>query len=318
MIKGLVSIITPCYNGEEFIDRYFNSILNQTYKNIELFFINDGSTDKTEEIALKYKKKFEEQGINFTYIYQENAGQAAAINKALKLFNGEFLTWPDSDDVLYKDSIEKRVKFLNKNTQYALVRNSVSIIKENTGKQVGLYKLRFPEKNIFKKLITGNKMFYSPIAFMVRSDDFIKTNPKREIFVTRFGQNWQLLLPISYKGKCGTIKEVLCEYYVRENSHSRQKTKNIDEALAKVDKHEEILENVLKEMGVYNKYKKLIMTKFLRQKLHIAYLDNNYELGKKYFGKLKKEKAIRIRDIIKLLCLKSKIFKKIVKTIKRK
>ena len=52
MTKPLVSIITPCYNGEAFLKRYFESILNQTYPNLELIFINDGSTDRTEEIAL--------------------------------------------------------------------------------------------------------------------------------------------------------------------------------------------------------------------------------------------------------------------------
>ena len=73
-----VSIITPCFNGEGFVERYLNSILNQTYKNIELIFINDGSTDRTEKVVKSYIIKFEEKGMKLIYIYQENAGQAAA------------------------------------------------------------------------------------------------------------------------------------------------------------------------------------------------------------------------------------------------
>ena len=317
MEAGLVSIITPCYNGEKFVKRYFEAILNQTYKNMELFFINDGSTDRTEKIALKYKEIFEEQGISFTYIYQENAGQAVAINKALKLFNGEFLTWPDSDDLLYRDSIEKRVMFLNKNKQFTLVRNAVNIIDEDTKKQIGKFSLRFPKSHIFKNLITGKKVFYSPISYMVRSIDFIKTNPKREIFVTRYGQNWQMLLPISYKGKCGYIPKPLCEYYVRQNSHSRIKSKDIEDEFYKINKHEEILENVLSEMGIYTKYEKFVKCKFLKQKFVVAYLYNNYGYASKILDELKKEGKANIRDRIKCLSLKNENVKKILERIKK-
>ena len=66
----MVSIIVPCYNGEKFIDRCFKSILNQTYRNVELIIINDGSTDNSEDIILGYKNKFEQLGIKFKYIYK--------------------------------------------------------------------------------------------------------------------------------------------------------------------------------------------------------------------------------------------------------
>ena len=54
-----VSIVTPCYNGEKYLERFLKSILNQSYGNIELIFINDGSTDQTEEIIKKYKEEFD-------------------------------------------------------------------------------------------------------------------------------------------------------------------------------------------------------------------------------------------------------------------
>src|SRR5690554_883131 len=107
-----VSIITPCYNGERFVSRYLDTIVNQSYKNIEFIFVNDGSTDQTEAIVMSYKPKLIEAGIEFIYVYQDNAGQAVALNQGLKLFTGDYLTWPDSDDILSVDSIEKKVKFL--------------------------------------------------------------------------------------------------------------------------------------------------------------------------------------------------------------
>ena len=74
-MKPLVSIITPCYNGESYITCFLDSILYQTYPNIELWIVNDGSKDKTEEIILSYKSKFDDKGYKLNYIYQENAGQ---------------------------------------------------------------------------------------------------------------------------------------------------------------------------------------------------------------------------------------------------
>ena len=62
-----VSIITPCYNGESDLERYFESILKQTYQNMELIFVDDGSTDRTSEIAEKYRGKLEGRGIRYPH-----------------------------------------------------------------------------------------------------------------------------------------------------------------------------------------------------------------------------------------------------------
>ena len=113
--QPLVSIITPCYNGEKFLERYFESILAQTYTNIELIFVNDGSKDCTEKIAMSYSEKLKSKGVQYIYIYQENAGQAAAMNKVLKIFSGKYLAWVDSDDVMTAESIKRKVAFLEKN-----------------------------------------------------------------------------------------------------------------------------------------------------------------------------------------------------------
>ena len=61
--KPLVSVITPCYNGEKFLHRFLDSVLNQTYTNVEFIFINDGSFDKTEEIVFSYKERLKSKGI---------------------------------------------------------------------------------------------------------------------------------------------------------------------------------------------------------------------------------------------------------------
>lgn len=64
----LVSLITPCYNGEKYLERFLDSVLAQTYDNIEFILVNDGSTDDTEKIALSYQEKFADRGYIYIYI----------------------------------------------------------------------------------------------------------------------------------------------------------------------------------------------------------------------------------------------------------
>lgn len=71
MDEPLVSLITPCFNGEKFISRYLESVLNQAYKNLELFLIDDGSTDDTKKIIDLYKNRLDRRGIKNWYIYQK-------------------------------------------------------------------------------------------------------------------------------------------------------------------------------------------------------------------------------------------------------
>ena len=116
---ALVSIVTPCYNGETHLDRFFQSILRQTYDDLEIVFVDDGSKDKTREIANFYQCEFEKKGIRFVYCFQENTGQAAALNRGLKHFTGEYLLCVDSDDEISEDFVKKRVLFLENNSEYA-------------------------------------------------------------------------------------------------------------------------------------------------------------------------------------------------------
>lgn len=136
MKKNLVSIVTPCYNGEYFIRRFLKSILNQTYSNIEMILINDGSTDRTEEIVREFQNEFSKRGIRFVYQYQENSGQAAALNNGLKLFEGEFLIWPDSDDELMPRFIEEKVNFLRNHPEFEYCYGKSIIVDENEPEKI--------------------------------------------------------------------------------------------------------------------------------------------------------------------------------------
>ena len=162
----LVSIISPCFNGEYFVSRFLNSILQQSYDNIEVIIIDDGSTDNTANVINSYKDKFSERNFTLNYIYQEHAGQSAAINQGLKIFNGDYMTWFDSDDFMTPDSIEKRVNFLEENPQYDFCICQLAWVPEDDLTNITYVQKRIPPP--LERLILYLKICYlRGIIFLV-------------------------------------------------------------------------------------------------------------------------------------------------------
>jgi glycosyltransferase involved in cell wall biosynthesis len=106
-----VSIIIPVYNGEKYIDRCLNSILNQTYKNIELIIIDDGSTDNSFKLLSEYLKK----DTRIKVIHKENGGQASARNLGLTKSTGDYIMFVDCDDYIELNMIEELLNLSLKN-----------------------------------------------------------------------------------------------------------------------------------------------------------------------------------------------------------
>lgn len=305
-----VSIITPCYNGEAFLKRYLDSILNQTYKNIELIFINDGSNDKTESIFKTYEPKFKKQGMKTIYIYQENAGQAVAINQGLKIFSGDYLTWPDSDDELTPNSIELRVNFLEKHSEYAYVFGNSLKIEDMTSKiieKTHLDKIRNREE-VFDDLIFNRITWFPNGGYLVRREAIDKILPSKKIFETRYGQNWQIILPLAYYYEGGYIEDVVYKYYIRSNSHSRIKGK-IDDEIKKHYGHMEILKEVLSPLNEYKKREKQILDTYYTRILHSAVELKAYDKIAEYYLKIREIRKTNFHEKRWYLESKSKIFR---------
>lgn len=322
-----VSIITPCYNGEDFISRFLESVLKQTYQNIELILINDGSADRTEEIVISYSYEFKKAGIDLVYIYQKNEGQASALNKGLKLFKGDYITWPDSDDILSTDSIEKKVNFLEKYSEYALVRSDANKVYENDMENVvgNFAKRGFSKEYIFLDLIT-EETYICCGCYMVRASTFLNVNMEREIYhATRAGQNWQMLLPLTYNNKCGFIDEKLYTYVIRENSHSHS-IKSVNNILERCDAHEDVLLNSINRISMSQeekqKYRKVIEEKYARKRFNLAIELNNCSIYEKEYKLLSKNNKVKNSDKIKYILAKNNLFfiytsfKNIIKKLK--
>ncbi len=265
---GLVSVVTPCYNGESFLDRYFEGILVQTYRPIEVVLVDDGSTDATYSLALSYKEKLEEQGIRLVCIHQENKGQAAAINRGLPEVTGEFITWPDSDDLMYPDNLEKKVSYLHAHPEAGFVCCQVNRVHEgNLNKVVSTDKVSDTSNPwIFDSLIRDKGVYCLDIAYLARTEALFTALGGRRIVESPAGQYYQLLLPLAYCYRCSFINESLVAYVVREGSHSNSFT-SFEAQIERIHEFEDLLHKVIRAIPMpkeeHELYERYIDKKFL-------------------------------------------------------
>lgn len=120
-----VSLIIPTYNSERTIERTINSVINQTYKSIEIILIDNGSTDDTLQIIGEYTKKYKN-----IELYNTPNGRSIARNKGLKKAKGKYIKFLDADDELELDDIEKSVEFLQKNDDFFAVATGVTLVND--------------------------------------------------------------------------------------------------------------------------------------------------------------------------------------------
>lgn len=315
----LVSIITPCYNGESYIARYLECILSQTYKRIELIIINDGSTDRSDDIIKSYIDKLTIKGIMVKYICQKNLGQAAAVNKGLKIFKGDYLVWQDSDDILSEDYIHDRVEFLDNNPEFGIVCGGIQFVKEsNLNEVIGGYERKYPNNNLFYDLIVENNVCFN--GYMTRREVILDVIPNRTIYESRAGQNWQLLLPITYKYLCGYIEKSTYTYVIREDSHSHRVIK-FDDLMKRTREHEDILVNVINKIDMKKEEKskllRIIELKYIRKRLNIASNNGQTEVCYKQIDILKKKNDVKFEDYIVLFISYNIILRKFYNLINK-
>ena len=142
-MSDLISVIVPVYNVEKYLPRCVNSLINQTYENIEIILINDGSPDNCPQICENYARNFK----NIKLIHQENLGLSAARNAGIDIATGEFLTFVDSDDYIHKNFLDILKNHIDENlvllsmSSYSKVNDLTSYLGEiNTKtKQLKVY-----------------------------------------------------------------------------------------------------------------------------------------------------------------------------------
>lgn len=143
-----VSIVIPAYNGSNYLREAIDSALAQTYKNIEIIVINDGSNDrgKTEEIAKSY-------GDKIRYFCKENGGVASALNLGIREMKGEYFSWLSHDDVYSPSKIERQINFLKKTKKDNVLFSDYEYI-DSKSNSIGIRRIKhIDKKNMYLSLI---------------------------------------------------------------------------------------------------------------------------------------------------------------------
>lgn len=171
-MKQLVSIIIPIYNVEKYLEQCIKSLINQTYRNLEIILINDGSIDESANICEKYK----EQDNRIVFINKNNDGAASAKNEGLKVAKGDYITFVDSDDFIELDMIEYMVNTIKKYNSDIVQCNFTNLYK-NTEK--------FKQDKIIEQKITSKDFLE---LFLTKWDSSLFWNKlfKREVIENIF------------------------------------------------------------------------------------------------------------------------------------
>ncbi len=228
MIKTLVSVIIPAYNVEGYIEKTIESVLNQTYRNIEIIVVNDGSTDKTKEIAHNILKN---SGVNFKIINQTNQGVSVARNVGIENASGDYIKFLDGDDRLHPSSIELLLnKALEKNV--GIVFGGQDVITFN-GKVIykyeNMYKYKWETESYKKAIIdflTGET--YISVNSSLISSKLIKENNIKFTKGAKYSEDIEFLAKVIYYSKsisCLSITTVLSVY--RPTSSTKQATLSV-------------------------------------------------------------------------------------------
>lgn len=204
-----VSIILPCYNQGEFLSDALDSILKQTYPDWEAIIVNDGSTDKTEEIAMKYVAKDN----RIHYYFQHNKGVSAARNNAINNAAGEFILPLDPDDILEPTYIEKCLKMFEQHNDCVLAYSKTKFF----GAKEGEWNL--PTYDNYSSLLLGNRIVCTSLF---KKEDCVKAGGYDEKMLIGL-EDWEFYLRLlNTNKKVYQIKETLFRYRIKEVSRSTE------------------------------------------------------------------------------------------------
>lgn len=253
--KDTISILIPCYNAGKTIQRLLDSILNQTYTKYEVILVNDASTDDVDVVIQKYINIFKNKSINFIYLkHKNNIGAAGAINTGLKYVHGEYLVWPDADDYFTLNSLQTRINSLQANPDCGFCCGAVEMhYVDNRRKIISNMFEEDKVHNCLIQMLFMKKLLICTGQYMIKMPWFDEIYPDREIFVTRFGQNLQMLLPIAYKSNCAVVHDVVYHYMVSKNGNYLSNISTLERNIKRDELYEECLVNVIRKINSFGK-----------------------------------------------------------------
>ncbi len=265
-----VSIIVPVFNTEAYLKKCLDSLVKQTYKNIEIILINDGTMDNSEKIILKYKEKY--PGI-IRYYKQKNKGQGAARNLGIKKAKGEYITFVDSDDYVDKNMIDKMISM-----QADIV--ICDILKEENDKTIYFNNYWNIKNDPSKNYMTSHM---GPVARLYKASLFKDNN-----IYFKEGVIYEDLATVPllgmYTNNIKYVNEAFYHYVIRRGSSMKQ------------IKYNKVLESIFNVMGYLSEN----ITDNYKDELEYLYIEHLlYSASLRFLKFNRKDKVNIVRNIIR-------------------
>jgi glycosyltransferase involved in cell wall biosynthesis len=201
-VKPLVSVVIPVFNQERYIVEAVDSVLKQTYDNVELVVVDDGSTDRTAEILKGY-------GDRIRYMRQDNAGAATALNRGIEAAKGELVGWLSSDDVYEPAKVERQVEHFDAHPNVGLTYTDFNVI-DGAGRVQKTVRSPYyaDHKEFIRQLILGN--FVNGSSVIARKEALVSTGLFDPVMTYHADANMWLRLLKHHE--FGHVPEVLLNY----------------------------------------------------------------------------------------------------------
>lgn len=210
MITNLISVIIPAYNSADFLQEALDSVLSQTYPNLEIIVVDDGSMDNTVEVIVPYV-----EAKKIIYLKKENGGPASARNLGIRKSTGEFIAFLDADDVWAAEKIEKQLP-LFENPKIGLVFSRRFFLPENDLDSSVLF-----SGGVTQKLIVTN--FITNSSVIMRRSTYDQAGPFREEKDFIAIEDYEFWLRVSLLCQFAYVDEGLVYYRIHANQISNSR-----------------------------------------------------------------------------------------------
>ncbi|MEZ4895224.1 MAG: glycosyltransferase [Saprospiraceae bacterium] len=212
----MVTVVTPAFNSAAYISAAIESVLKQTFQDLEMIVVDDGSTDNTKEIVSKYVQKYPEK---IRYLFQENRGPGAARNTAIRNACGDYLALLDADDIWLPEKLALQLQFLKENPAYSFVFTDAFAMDETGKKGETMMQLKNPVSGrVFFDLIKQN-FILSPTP-LAKKESFEKVGYFSENRLFRVGEDHHFWLKVAHFYQGGYLDKPLACYRMRQEGLS--------------------------------------------------------------------------------------------------
>ncbi|MES2893448.1 MAG: glycosyltransferase [Bacteroidota bacterium] len=223
----LVSVIVPCYNHERFVEQCIRSIKAQTYQEIQLIIIDDGSTDGSAAVIKGLQSEF-----NFIFESKKNEGLTRTLNYAIgKYASGKYISILASDDYWFPEKIKLQVKFMEANSNYGMVCGQAKVVDLFNNVKGTIGANIKPRDLELENLLLENKI--PALTALYRRDIFHEVGGYDE---TLYFEDWDLWLRIAEKSKIGLLNVPLGYYRMHAENMSAKSIIMSENQLKLLDK----------------------------------------------------------------------------------